>query len=56
MIACVMVLPLAFICGPVRDIPFFWQLIDCSFGVFGFIPLYMCYRKTKVLENVIHNS
>jgi hypothetical protein len=39
MIACLMVLPLALICGPLRGIPFAWQLIDCSFGVFGIIPL-----------------
>lgn len=50
MIACVMVFPLAFIAGPVRGIPFFWQLIDCSFGVFGLIPLYICYKKTILLE------
>jgi hypothetical protein len=39
MIACLMVIPLALICGPIRGIPFYWQLIDCSFGVFGLIPL-----------------
>jgi hypothetical protein len=39
MIACVGVIPLALICGPIRGIPVYWQLIDCSFGVFGFIPL-----------------
>lgn len=40
MISCILVIPLALICGPIRGIPFFWQLIDCSFGVFGIIPLY----------------
>lgn len=50
MIACVMVLPLAFICGNIRHIPFFWQLIDCSFGVIGFIPLYLAYRNTRKIE------
>ena len=50
MIACLMVFPLAFICGPIREIPFFWRLIDCSFGVFGFIPLYLCYRNIQQLE------
>lgn len=50
MIACVMVFPLAFICGPIRGIPFFWTLIDCSFGLFGFIPLYVCYKWTVRLE------
>jgi hypothetical protein len=39
MIACMLVIPLALICGPIRGIPIYWQLIDCSFGVFGLIPL-----------------
>jgi len=39
MIACLMVIPLALICGPIRGIPLWWQLLDCSFGVFGVIPL-----------------
>jgi hypothetical protein len=39
MIACLAVIPLALICGPLRGIPFCWQLIDCSFGVVGIIPL-----------------
>ena len=42
MIACVLIIPLAFICGPIRGIPFFWQLLDCSFGVIGIIPLWLC--------------
>jgi hypothetical protein len=50
MIACISVFPLAFIAGTIRHIPFFWQLIDCSFGVIGFIPLYICYKYTKLLE------
>jgi hypothetical protein len=40
MIACVGVIPLALIAGDIRGIPFYWQLIDCSFGVFGFVPLW----------------
>jgi len=50
MIACVLVLPLALICGAIRGIPFGWQLIDCSFGVVGFIPLYFCHRWIRELE------
>jgi hypothetical protein len=50
MIACVMVIPLAFIAGSIRQIPFFWQMIDCSFGVFGIIPLYFCWKEIKKLE------
>lgn len=52
MIACIMVFPLAFIAGPIREIPFYWQLIDCSFGVFGFVLLYWCYRKIVLLERL----
>ncbi len=50
MIACAMVFPLAFIAGSVRGIPFYWQLIDCSFGVFAFALLYCVYRKILQLE------
>jgi hypothetical protein len=50
MISCLLVFPLAFIAGPIRGIPFFWQLIDCSFGVFGFLLLYYIYKKIKKLE------
>lgn len=50
--ACAFVLPLAFICGPLRGIPFYWQLIDCSFGVFGAIPLLLCLRDIRRLENL----
>jgi len=42
--ACVAVVPLALICGPIRGIPFYWRLIDCSFGLFGIVPLLYCLR------------
>ena len=42
MIACVLVIPCAFIMGGVRGIPWGWRLIDCSFGIFGIIPLWFC--------------
>jgi len=51
MIACAMVLPLAFIAGPIRGIPFYWQLIDCSFGLLGIIPLWFCRRTIKRMED-----
>ncbi|MEU8591948.1 hypothetical protein AB0C59_33990 [Streptomyces sp. NPDC048664] len=50
MIACAGIIPLALICGPVRGIPFWWTLIDMSFGVFGVIPLAVVRRKIKRLE------
>jgi len=52
MIACVMVFPLAFIAGAVREIPLFWRLIDCSFGLLGIIPLYICYGYIIKLEHL----
>jgi hypothetical protein len=56
MIACIMIFPLAFICGPIRNIPFYWQLIDCSFGAIGLIPLYICYKNILKLEQIISNK
>lgn len=50
MLACAGVVPLAFICGPLRGIPFFHQLIDCSFGLFGILPLWFIHRKIKQLN------
>lgn len=49
-IACLLIIPLAFIAGSIRQIPFFWQLIDCSFGVVGSIPLGMAYFNIQKLE------
>jgi hypothetical protein len=49
MIACMLVVPLALIWGGVRSIPFFWRLIDCSFGVFGILPLWLARRSTRRL-------
>ena len=51
MLACVAVFPLAFIAGPIRSIPMFHILIDCSFGVIGLIPLAICRKWIKELEN-----
>lgn len=50
MIACVLVIPLAAICGPLRGIPPFWMPIDMSFGVIGIVPLILAYRHIRELE------
>jgi hypothetical protein len=52
-IACIAVIPLAFIAGPIRQIPFYWRLIDCSFGIIGIIPLLIVRKKIKQLEKSI---
>jgi hypothetical protein len=54
MIACVMIIPLALLAGYVRQIPFFWQLIDCSFGIIGILPLANCLQKIKKLEALLN--
>jgi hypothetical protein len=50
MIACVGIVPLALVCGPIRGIPPLWTAIDISFGVFGIIPLLLAYRHIRALS------
>jgi hypothetical protein len=50
LICCAGIIPLALICGPLRGIPFYWQMIDCSFGVIGCIPLLFCRKYIGDLE------
>ncbi|GAA3766461.1 hypothetical protein [Streptomyces chiangmaiensis] len=52
MIACAGIVPLALICGPIRGIPFWWSVIDMSFGAFGIVPLYVVRKKIKRLEGM----
>lgn len=49
-ISCILVFPLAFIAGPIRDIPFFHIMIDCAFGAIGIIPLLIVRKKIKEME------
>ncbi|PJJ84567.1 hypothetical protein [Mucilaginibacter auburnensis] len=49
-IAALAIFPLAFIAGSIRSIPFFWQCIDCSFGVVTLAILLPCYKWIKQLE------
>lgn len=50
LIACAGVIPLAVIAGAVRGIPWWWRMIDCSFGIFGAIPLLICRKSIMALE------
>lgn len=50
LIGCVLVLPLALICGPLRGIPLYWRLIDCSFGIVGAVPLLYCLHLTHLMR------
>lgn len=49
MICCAAIIPLALIAGPIRHLPWWWELIDMSFGVFGIVPLALVRRLIKRL-------
>lgn len=50
-IACILIIPFSMIAGHFRSIPFWWRLVDCSFGIIGLIPLTICLKNIKRLEN-----
>ncbi len=50
LIACAGVFVIALVCGPIRHIPWGWRLLDCSFGLFGAIPLLYCLRLTDRVD------
>lgn len=47
--ACILIAPIALICGPIRGIPFYWQLIDMAFGFVCVFPLLYAIKLTKRL-------
>lgn len=55
LIACALVLPFAFLAGHFRGIPLGWRLIDCSFGVIGFLVLRLIQTRIRQLQR-IHNT
>jgi hypothetical protein len=52
-ISCILVLPLALIAGPIREIPFFHRVIDCAFGIIGLIPLFIVRKDIRRLELLV---
>ncbi|PCJ64647.1 MAG: hypothetical protein COA58_12985 [Bacteroidetes bacterium] len=50
-IACYAIFPLALIMGPIRGIPFWWQVVDSSFGILGLMLLIPIYKMTLKLQN-----
>lgn len=56
MIACLLIIPFAMIAGYYRGIPIWWRLIDCSFGMIGIIPLFICYKKINALESMVNKT
>jgi hypothetical protein len=56
MIACLAVIPLALIAGPIRGIPWGWQLVDMSFGAVGIVPLLLAYKGIRRLPSYARES
>jgi hypothetical protein len=52
MIACAAVPIWAFVFGPIRGIPLWWRVIDASFGVIGFVPMWLCNRLIGRIESL----
>ena len=55
-IACLLIIPFAFISGHFRAIPVGWRLIDCAFGLIGLIPLSICLSKIIQVEKIIDKN
>lgn len=51
-IACISIFPFAFVAGYVRNIPVFWRIIDCMFGIIGGLTLWSCYKKIRLVEKI----
>ena len=50
MYICLMVIPVAFAAAFFRHMPMWWGFIDASFGVFGFMPLFIVYQHILKLQ------
>jgi hypothetical protein len=50
LMVCAAVVPMALIAGAIRGIPFWWRMVDCTFGVGGAIPLATCRYYVTYLE------
>jgi hypothetical protein len=50
MIACVLIIPFAFVFGTIRGIPLLWKLIDCSFAFGAMVPLFIIHKHINILN------
>src|SRR5262245_10011683 len=56
LVACLGVIPLALIAGAIRQIPLYWRFIDCSFGLFGALPLWYARKDILLLQAIQDRS
>lgn len=52
MLICALIIPWTLTSGVVRGIPWFWQLVDMSFGILGIVPLLFLHRDIRKLESL----
>jgi hypothetical protein len=52
LLACLLIIPFALIAGHFRNIPLWWRMIDCSFGLIGMFPLFICLKQINRLETI----
>jgi hypothetical protein len=52
MIACLMIIPYAFVFSAIRGLPVWWSVVDSSFGIFGLLPLWWIRNKILQLEKL----
>jgi hypothetical protein len=50
MLGCMAVPVWAFVFGSIRGIPTWWRVVDASFGVVGFVPMWLCDRWVSGIE------
>ncbi|MEO6610952.1 MAG: hypothetical protein ABIT05_09325 [Chitinophagaceae bacterium] len=55
-IACLLIIPFALLAGHFRGIPFWWRMVDCSFGLIGLLPLGICLKKIRILEKQVQET
>lgn len=51
LLLCACVIPYALVFGQFRGIPWWWRAVDCSFGLFGAIPLLLCRQWARRLAD-----
>jgi hypothetical protein len=56
MFACALVPVWALVFGQLRGIPVWWRWIDASFGIVGFVPVWLCSRWARQLEQAGVNA
>ncbi len=53
MVICLLHVVTAAVSGGLHGVPFFWQILDASFGVVGVVVLYAAYRYVGYLKKVV---